>query len=66
MRGKDGFTSSKSICSTCTVSMPEVEVVGDWVSPKVSSPDVFVKIAVFESFERSDIGLNAPGGGDVE
>lgn len=66
MRGKDGFISSKSMCWTWTVSVPEVEVVGDWISPGFSSPDVFARIAVFESFERSDVGLSAPGGGDVE
>jgi hypothetical protein len=46
--------------------MPEVGVVGDWISSEVSNPDVFTKIAVFESFERNDIGLSAPGGGDIE
>ena len=66
VRGNDGFTSSKSMCCTWTVSMVEVGVVGDWVSPRVSNPDVFAKIAVFESFKRSDVGLNGPSGGDVE
>ena len=65
MQGKDGFTSSKSMCWTWTVSMPEVGVVGDWISSRVSSPDVFA-VAVFENFERSDVDFSAPGGGDVE
>ena len=46
--------------------MPEVGVVGDWISPWEFNPDVFTEIAVFESFERSDRDLNVPGGGDVE
>jgi hypothetical protein len=54
------------MCSTWTVSVPEVGLVGDWISPRVSDPDVFAKIAVFESFDRRDIGLSAPGGGDIE
>ena len=66
MRGKDGFTSSKSMCWTWTVSMAEVGVVGDLVSPTVSNPDGLAKIAVFESFKRSEVGLSTPGGGDVE
>jgi len=32
----------------------------------VSSPDVFARIAVLEIFERSDVDLVAPGGGDIE
>ena len=46
--------------------MPEVGVVGDWLSPTVSNPDDLPCIAVFESFKRSDVGLSAPGSGDVE
>jgi len=46
--------------------MPKVGVVGDWISSRVSNPDVFARIAVFEIFERSDIDLVALGGGDVE
>lgn len=48
------------------VSKPEVGVVGDRASPTASSPDVLARIADFESFKRSDVGLNAPGDGDVE
>ena len=46
--------------------MPEVGLVGDWISLEVSNPDVFVVIIVLESFDRSDTCLSAPGGGDVE
>ena len=66
MRGKEGFTSSKSMCWTWTVSVPEMGMIGDWISLRVSNPDVLARMAVLESFERSDVGLSAPGGGDVE
>ena len=46
--------------------MPEVGVVGDWLSPTVSNPDGLPIIVVFESFKRSDVGLSTPGVGDVE
>ena len=41
-------------------------MIGDWISLRVSNPDVLARMAVLESFERSDVGLSAPGGGDVE
>ena len=46
--------------------MVEVGLIGDWISPKLSNPDVFAMIAVFESFDLSDAFLSAPGDGDVE
>ena len=66
VRRKEGFTSSKSMRWTWTVSVPEVGLVGDWISLKVSNPDVFAMITPFESFDRSDTCFSTPGGGDVE